>query len=84
MKAQSTVFSKARSKLPSQESPFMFLALAGIVMTMTFSAWNAIDGHKTPFTWVKRFSQTSRITSTRFNSFWLIANSMTHSSEEDY
>ena len=34
--------SKARSKLPSKESPFVFLALAGIVMTMTFSGWNAL------------------------------------------
>ena len=34
--------SKARSKLPSKESPFVFLALAGIVMAMTFSGWNAL------------------------------------------
>ena len=42
MKAQSKSRSKLFSKLPSKESPFVFLALAGIVMTMTFSAWNAL------------------------------------------
>ena len=42
MNALSKARSKLFSKLPSKESPFVFLALAGIVMTMTFSAWNAL------------------------------------------
>lgn len=32
----------AKAATFSKESPFVFLALAGIVMTMTFSAWNAL------------------------------------------
>ncbi|CAM2936449.1 MFS transporter [Moritella viscosa] len=33
---------KSPSTSFSKESPFVFLALAGIVMSMTFSAWNAL------------------------------------------
>ncbi|MDX2319697.1 MAG: MFS transporter [Moritella sp.] len=33
---------KSLPKSLSKESPFVFLALAGIVMSMTFSAWNAL------------------------------------------
>lgn len=33
---------KSRPQSFSKESPFIFLALAGIVMSMTFSAWNAL------------------------------------------
>ncbi|QUM75741.1 MFS transporter [Moritella sp. 24] len=34
--------SKSLSTSLSKDSPFVFLALAGIVMSMTFSAWNAL------------------------------------------
>lgn len=29
-------------KLPDKKSPFLFLALAAVIMSMTFSAWNAL------------------------------------------